>query len=136
MTADTQKARAIVQQDQSAPPTDHLAEKMPHLREHGLDLHGFHLTPLVLDIKPLKMTVKRPLFDFKGLAWGSRDKGDYAFFPCKMTFEGMPLFGFVYLDRARGAEPSTVRVVGPALRAIKTGMELTLEVDPIRAEFA
>ncbi|MBI1363653.1 MAG: hypothetical protein GC134_06680 [Proteobacteria bacterium] len=113
-----------------------VAELLPYFREQGLDLKGFHPDPLVVSIAPKAMLLKKPLSVFKNVRWSTGRVGDVSFFPCKMTFQGMPFFGFVYIDHSAVPDSKSIRIIAPPIALIKADMQILVEIDAQRASVA
>lgn len=95
------------------------------LREHGLDFAGFHPHPLVVDIAPRALKVVKPLFDIRHTDIGLQ------FFPCKLEVAGMPFFGYIWVSE----NANQLRIIGPRLKMLEGGQDVTVEVDSSRALF-
>ena len=117
----------------TAAPHPDLEANLSILREHGLDLNGFHLDPITLDIGAQSLQLKEPMFDLKQVRLADGSGAHFVFFPCKITYAGKPMFGFIWLDLDHPQPLGKVRVLGPRLKVVEVGGDITLEFDPRRA---
>jgi len=125
---------AVIQKVQGIDHTQGLiAELMPHFREQGLDLKGFHMDPLVASIAPKGLILKKALSVFKNIRWSSGRTGDVSFFPCKMTIHGMPFFGFIFIDHSATPNSQVVSIIAPPIPVLEIGTRILLEMDSTRA---
>lgn len=102
-----------------------LTEVMSLLREHGLDLYGFHLSPILVDIAPAALKLVKPLFDIRGAGVGLQ------FFPCKFEVMGMPFFGYLWVSE----NTKLLRIIGPNIKSLTQGETVGVEMESSRALF-
>lgn len=70
--------------------------QIPHFRERGLDLGGYHPATLNLSIAPFRFEILQPKVTFREVKWHATEpEEDFSFFDCRLRFE----------ERISGVEP-------------------------------
>jgi hypothetical protein len=110
-----------------------VSELLPYFREQGLDLKGFYPVALEVSVAPKAVLLKKPLSVFRNVRWRSGRVGDVSFFPCKMTVEGMPFFGFVLIDHSATPDSTKLFILAPTLAMLQATSRLQVEFDGQRA---
>ena len=109
--------------------------QLPFFRDLGLDLSGFFLGTINIDLAPHKFEVVQPRYTFRNLKWHSDYPAeDFSFSPCAISFQGQKYQGLVYYPHPETKighfqDAFTIEVIAPFIESIKYGSTIKLAVN-------
>ncbi len=119
-------------------PEGTLALQIPHFLERGLDLRPFYRGTLNVSIAPLRYTIVRPKYTFRGVAWSPHiPPEDFSFFDCRVRLpgeSGPPHEGLIYYPHPETKpehfqDPYVLEIMTSFLDEMTDGDVLLLEMD-------
>lgn len=117
-------------------PGGTLALQIPHFLARGLDLRGYHLGTINVDISPLRFVPRRPAITVRDVAWTDRiPPEDFSFFPCELEHAGVRHDGLVYYPHPETKvehfqNESIVEVLSDHLAGLAVGDTVVLRFPP------
>ena len=116
-------------------PGGTLRMQLPHFRELGLDLSGYHLGTLNVSITPLSYRVVNPKLTFRDVKWHPTEpEEDFSFFDVVLhRDDAAPVSGLIYFPHPdtkpeHFQKPDVLELLLPWTEGIEYGMKVQLEV--------
>ncbi len=126
----------------SGPSTDYpygaLERQAPIFKARGLDLSGFFMGTLNVDIRPATFGLVKPEYTFRAVRWTDLHPAeDFSFSRCMVVFGGVEHAGWIYYPhpetkRRNFQDPSLIEVIAGYIRGIELGSALEILVNPER----
>lgn len=115
-------------------PEGTLRMQHPHFKERGLDLGGYFLGTLNVDIAPYSFEIKKPRYFFEAVKWSSHIPAEnFYFFDVTLFFEEKNYDGLIYMPgpetKVEHEQIATVlELILPRIEGLSTGQTVHLEV--------
>ena len=121
-------------------PAGSIALQVPFFRERGLDLDGYFLGTLNVDVAPFEFVMQQPVYCFRQVGWwGEIPPEDFSFQVCRLGVGGRLYEGLVYFPHpetkpAHGQRPCVVEVLAERILGVGYGddVEVWLPVGSLR----
>ena len=120
-------------------PYGALERQRPIFKSRGLDLDGYFNGTLNIEIRPLRFTMLKPEFTFRGVEWTDlHPPEDFSFSRCQVIYKGVVYDGWVYYPHPETKlrnfhNPSLLEVIADPIEKIKYGddVQVLLDTDEI-----
>ncbi len=115
-------------------PEGTLRMQYDHFKKRGLDLGGYFLGTLNVDIAPYSFEIKKPKYFFEAIKWSSHiPPENFYFFDVTLFVEGKDYDGLIYMP---GPEtkveheqiPTVLELILPRVEGLITGQSVNLEI--------
>jgi len=113
-------------------PFGSLVMQKPYFNERGLDLEGFFLGTLNIDISPYVFEIFNPLFKFEGVEWYEGTTAEtFSFADCFIEYENTCIKGYVYYPHPETKlrhfqSKSLLEIIAPYIENVRHGVKLSL----------
>lgn len=115
-------------------PEGTLRMQYPFFKQGGLDLGGYFLGTINVDISPFRYEIGKPTYFFEAVDWSKHiPPENFYFFNVTLIFEGKSNQGLIYMPgpetKADHEQLSTVlEVILPRVKNIQIGLSVNLEI--------
>jgi len=119
-------------------PYGALERQLPIFKSRGLDLSGYYLGTLNIDIRPLTFVLVMPEFTFRDVRWTDLHPPEhFSFSRCKVAHASAVYDGWIYCPhpetkRRNFQDPSLLEVIAHRIPGVRVGDELEVHVNPDR----
>ncbi|SRR6056297_1415607 len=115
-------------------PKGTLRLQSPYFKERGLDLNGYYLGTLNVDIAPNSFKIGKAKYFFEGIAWSDHIPSEnFYFFEAALVHDNKRYDGLIYMPdpktKVDHEQLATVlELILPPIEGITTGDLVTLEI--------
>jgi len=117
-------------------PYGTLEKQKPFFKSRGLDLDGYFLGTLNVDIHPRTFQLGKPEITFYNVEWTDLHPPEhFSFSRCRLRYKGMEYEGWIYYPhpetkRRNYQNPSLLEVIAHPIPEIRYGDEVQVFVNP------
>ncbi len=111
-------------------PDGSLVMQQPFFKELGLDLQGFYIATINIDISPYEFELFNPAFKFENLKWYETVPAEtFSFSGCIIEYENNKKAGYIYYPHPETKSrdfhsKSTIEITAPYIENISYGARL------------
>ena len=115
-------------------PKGTLSEQLPYFKEGGLDLSGYYLGTINLDISPYQYKIGEPKFFFEAIPWSEHiPPENFYFLDVTLFFRKEAYTGLIYMpdpdtkiDHIQ--ENSVLELIMPRISGLSYGMQVYIDI--------
>ncbi len=115
--------------------TQTVQKQSPFFKERGLDLYGYFIGTINMDISPRVFEVTNPDFDFRNIIWEDDFSENFKFVEISIMFEGNDYSGYLYNPSRSINHSGIMEILTVFIDGVENGKFIEIDIPESRVEF-